>query len=304
MNKTDKIRTLLNNDSALSSRVIAGAVGCTRRLVRKVRQEMGPKATNMPKILIFDIETAPMEVYVWHLWKNVVGPDMVIKDRSMLSWSAKWLFESEIMGQRVSSKEAYDRTDESILSGLWYLLNEADIVIAHNGNSFDVKIANGRFAVAGLLPPMPYKSIDTLLYARKIFNFPSFKLDCLNSYFGLDLKMDHEGMGLWKKCVNHSNEALDTMLKYNKRDVAILEELYLKVRPWMKGHPNVGLYIDTDEKLCSNCGNEDLTWGGYYFTPAGRFKSFRCDACGAIGRSRTSELDKETRARLTLSVAA
>jgi hypothetical protein len=264
---------------------------------------MGPRGKNMPKILIFDIETAPMEVYVWHLWKNVVGPDMVIKDRSILSWSAKWLFESEIMGERVTTEEAHNRTDESILSGLWFLLNEADIVVAHNGNSFDVKIANGRFAVAGLHPPMPYKSIDTLLYARKVFNFPSFKLDCLNGYFGLDLKMDHEGMGLWKKCVNFNEEAMRTMLKYNKRDVAILEELYLKIRPWLKGHPNLGLYIDTDEQVCSNCGNEDLSWEGAYFTPAGKYRTFRCEQCGAIGRSRTSDLDKETRARLLLSVA-
>jgi hypothetical protein len=258
----------------------------------------------MPKILIFDIETAPMEVYVWHLFKNMVTPNMVIKDRSMLTWSAKWLFDNKIMGQRVSTTEAFNRTDESILSGLWTLLNEADIVVAHNGNAFDIKVANARFAVNGLLPTMPFKSVDTLLYSRKVFNFPSHKLDCLNGYFGLDLKMDHEGMDLWKKCVSGNEAALNTMLQYNKRDVAILEELYLKLRPWLKGHPNVGLYIDTEETICSNCGNEELTWGGYYFTPAGRYKSFRCDKCGAIGRSRTSDLDKETRARLLLSVAS
>jgi hypothetical protein len=304
MNKSEKAKALIADDSTLTNRQIATAIGCTRRLVRHVRQEMGPKVTNMPKILIFDIETAPMEVYVWQLWKNVVTPGMVIKDRSMLSWSAKWLFDDKIMGEHVSTGEAYSRKDDSILSSLWYLLNEADMVIAHNGFSFDVKIANARFALAGLSPPMPYKVIDTLRHAKKVFSIPSFKLDEMNAYFGLDLKMDHEGMGLWKKCVNHDVAALDKMLKYNKRDVTILEELYLRIRPWMKGHPNVALYINTDETLCTNCGNEELTWGGYYFTPAGKYKSFRCDDCGAIGRSRLSDLDKETRARLLLSVAA
>jgi hypothetical protein len=265
---------------------------------------MGSTAKKMPKILIFDIETTPMEFYGWQLWKQTVTPNMVIKNWSMVSWSAKWLFDDKIMGQIVGPDEAFNRTDESILSGLWELLNEADIVIAHNGSKFDVKMSNARFAVAGLYPPLPYKVIDTLLYVNKVFRFPSHKLDCLNEYFGLDLKMDHEGIGMWKKCVNRDKEALKLMLKYNKRDVTILEELYLKIRPWMKGHPNVALYIDTDEKLCTNCGNEELTWGGYYYTPAGRFKSFRCDACGAVGRSRTSDLDKETKARLLLSVAA
>ena len=248
MTKTDKIKALLEGDPSLSSYVTANVVGCSRRLVRKVRQDMGI-GVNMPKILIFDIETAPMEVYVWHLFKNVVTPNMVIKDRSMLSWSAKWLFEAKIMGQRVKGSEAVDRKDDSILSGLWYLLNEADIVIAHNGNQFDVKIANARFAVAGLHPPMPYKTIDTLLHSRKVFNFPSQKLDCVKGYFGLALKMEHEGMDLWKKCVNGYEASLDKMLKYNMRDVTILEELYLRIRPWMKGNPNLGLYIDTDETL-------------------------------------------------------
>jgi len=303
VNKSEKIRAVLTDEPTLPSKLVANVVGCTRRLVRSVRQEMGTVVKSMPKILIFDIETTPMEVYVWKLWKNVISPDMVIKDRSMLSWSAKWLFDDHIMGQRVAAQEARDRTDLSILSDLWHLLNDADIVVAHNGNSFDVKISNARFAVAGLFPPMPYKVIDTLTHSKRVFGFPSYKLDCLNSYFNLDLKMDHEGMDLWKACVNGSEKALDTMLKYNKRDVTILEELYLKIRPWMKGHVNVGLYIDTDETLCTNCGNDDLTWGGYYFTPAGKYKAFRCDKCGAIGRSRISDLDKETRARLLLSVA-
>jgi DNA polymerase elongation subunit (family B) len=267
---------------------------------------MGSKR-NMPKILIFDIESAPMECYTWGIFKQVIHTNMVKKDWSMLSWSAKWLFDDKIMGQVVSPIEAFNRTEESIIAKLWELLNEADIVIAHNGNQFDIKMTNARFAINGLYPPLPYKSIDTLRYVRKVFRFPSYKLDCLNEYFGLDLKMHHEGMGMWKKCIENGPEArehLDLMLKYNKRDVSILEELYLKIRPWLKGHPNVALYIDTDEKLCTNCGNEDLTWGGYYYTPSGRFKSFRCDSCGAVGRSRTSDLDKETKARLLLSVAA
>jgi hypothetical protein len=257
----------------------------------------------MPKILLFDIETAPMEVYVWRLWKNVVTPGMVIKSLSMLSWSAKWLFEDKVMGERVTTNEAFNREDGSILGNLWNLLNEANLVVAHNGATFDVKIANARFALAGLNPPMPYRVIDTLRHTKKIFNVPSFKLDELNAFFGLDLKMEHEGMELWKRCVNWDHLALDKMLKYNKRDVVILEELYLKIRPWMKGHPNVGLYINTDEEVCTNCGNENLTWGGHYFTPAGKFRSFRCE-CGAIGRSRFSDLDKETKARLLLSIAA
>jgi hypothetical protein len=298
------IQALHVKNPALSNREIADVVGCSRRLVRMIRNTSEDSTKHMPRILLFDIETAPLEVYVWHLWKNVVSPGMVIKDRSMLSWSAKWLFSDKIFGEVVSAKEAFNREDSSILSGLWTLLNDADIVIAHNGNGFDVKISNARFALNGINPPMPYRTIDTLLAARRVFNVSSFKLDDLNAYFGLDMKMEHEGMSLWRKCVNHDTEALRTMLKYNKRDVVILEELYLKIRPWIRAHPNLGLYIDTDKEVCTNCGNDSLNWAGYYYTPAGRYRSFRCDSCKAIGRSRVSDLDKETRAKLLLSIAA
>ena len=183
-------------------------------------------------------------------------------------------------------------------------MDEADIVIAHNGLQFDNKIANARFLKAGMAPPMPYRTVDTLRATKRVFKFPSFSLNELNTELGLGNKMETGGMDLWRQCVNHDKDALNRMLEYNKMDTLILEELYLKVRPWLKGHPNVALYINTDEQACTNCGNEDLQWGGYYYTPAGKYKSFRCNGCGAIGRSRLSDLDKETRAKLMLSVAA
>ena len=49
------------------------------------------------------------------------------------------------------------------------------------------------------------------------------------------------------------------MLKYNKRDVTLLEEVYLRIRPWIKGHPNCANYIDSKVPICSNCGSKNLT---------------------------------------------
>jgi hypothetical protein len=303
MNKTEKIKAILTDMPDLSTEMISRAVPCSKRMVRHVRQEMGTKGTTMPKILIFDIETSPMEVYVWGLYKQQISTANVIKDWSLLSWSAKWLFGNEIMSQRVTGAEAKERKDGSIVSGLWKLLNEADIVIGHNSQRFDVRKSNFRFAMNGLLPPMPYKQIDTMKHAMKVFGVSSYKLDYLNKVFGNDAKIKTD-FSLWPACVRGDEEALAKMEEYNRFDVVVTEELYLTLRPWMKGHPNVALYINTDETLCTNCGNEELSWGGYYYTPAGKYKSFRCDKCGAIGRSRISDLDKETRARLLLSVAA
>jgi hypothetical protein len=309
----------LGRETNLSNYEIANAVGCKPRTVRRI---LGPhmnriKARLDPayaatavtpakaaKILLLDIESSPMEVYVWQLFKNnYIDPKNVIKDWSILTWSAKWLFEPEIMSMGVTPKNAIDREDKSILLPLWQLLDDANMVVAHNGAKFDIKKMNTRFAEAGFKPPMPYRVIDTLTHARRVFAMSSYKLDYINTFFDLEGKSEHGGFNMWKRCVNGDVGALEEMRTYNESDVRALEELYLQIRPWIKGHPPVGLYIDTDGTACTNCGNVDLEWGGSYFTPAGRYAAFRCNTCGAIGRSRTSDLTKEERAMLCLSVA-
>lgn len=315
MTYKDRIHYLAEHTS-LKNAEIARKLGCSKRTVRRyigrwsdrMQRKMGHDPTIVAKedsarILLFDIESAPMEVFVWQLMKNnYINPMNVIKDWSVLTWSAKWLFEPDVLSARVSGSEAINREDKSTVQKLWYLLDEADIIIAHNGARFDVRKINARFALNGLTPPMPYKVIDTLKVARQNFAFSSFKLDYINKMFGLSEK-SHPGWEIWKRCVAGDEEALRVMDEYCQRDVMILEELYLVIRPWIKSHPNLGLYIDTDKNVCTHCGNEDLNWGGIYTTGIGVYAAFRCERCGAIGRSRKTLLDKEMKKRLTSSIA-
>jgi len=256
---------------------------------------------NNPKILLLDIETAPMTVLVWGLWKQRIYPENVIKEWSCLSWSAKWLCDNEVMSAVVSPKEAIDRVDKSIIKGIWELINEADILIAHNLLSFDNRKLMARFIINGLPPPMPYQTIDTLKHSQKNFAFSSHKLDYLNRMFNLQLKTE-TSYNLWKRCINGDIAALKEMESYNRSDVTALEELYLRIRPWIKSHPNIGLYFDNVKTVCPNCGSDILEWKGQYYTQAGKFKSFRCE-CGAIGRSRYANLTKEERRNLIRPVA-
>ena len=303
----ERILYLAENTNLRNSE-IARKLGCSKRTVRRhagpwadrMQRKMGhdPKVVkkeDSARILLFDIETAPMEVYTWslqqHGWMN---PDMVVKDWSIISWAAKWLFEPDVISMRVSGTEAIDRTDASIINELWALLDEANIVIAHNGARFDARKANARFALNGLTPPMPYRIIDTLQVARQQFALSSFKLDYINQLFGLQ-KKGHPGFDIWRRCVHGDEEALRVMDEYCKRDVMILEELYLHIRPWIKGHPNVSLYQDAETDACGNSGNTNLNWGGYYTTPAGKYRAFRCTNCGAIGRFKSAEKIVATR---------
>lgn len=243
---------------------------------------------SIPKILIFDIETAPVKAYVWKLWKTDVHLPQIISDWFCIAWSAKWLYGSQTMGDVLTPEEVRDEDDSRIMENLWQLINDADIIVSHNGNKFDIPRINSRFIVNGLSPTKPYFSVDTCQIARRQFGFSSNKLDALATHFNIPHKLDTD-FDLWKRCLEGDEKALKYMLKYNKKDVEILEEVYLKLRPWIKNHPNMG-NLGSLECACANCGSESVTLvpDKYYYTSIGKYPLFRCNDCGAVSRGRKS----------------
>ncbi|MBT6047939.1 MAG: hypothetical protein HOG49_14110, partial [Candidatus Scalindua sp.] len=195
------------------------------------------------KVLLFDIETTPMEVFVWQLnskSNNYISHGNIIEDWNILSWSAKWLYDSKVMSDIQTPREAKNRNDKRISQSIWNILDEADIIIAHNGDRFDIKKLNTRFFMNGLNPPSPYQSIDTLRVAKRSFAFSSNRLDYLGQIMTNKGKLE-TNFQLWKDCLKGDKSQLDRMLAYNEEDVRLLEEVYVQLRPWVKSHPNMGL---------------------------------------------------------------
>jgi hypothetical protein len=254
-------------------------------------------------ILLLDIETAPILAYVWSLWKPTIAHMQIDRDWFIISWRAKWLLEEEIFGDVLTPNEAVEQNDKRIIKSIWEMINEADIVIAHNGNKFDLPKLNTRFVYHGLEPPMSYQSIDTLAVAKRHFKFTSNRLDYLGDFLGVGRKIPTDWT-LWEKCYFGDIEALEHMYEYNEQDVLLLEDVYIKLRPYIKSHPNLGVFSDEIVSQCPNCGSTKLNWGGTpYTTGVGRYTSFRCLDCGAVGHSRISELDKYKRKELVTSCA-
>ena len=247
------------------------------------------------KVLLFDVETAPLRSYTWGLWKQNIQPDQIISDWFMLTWSAKWLFEDKVYSDGLTSREAIAQDDKRISQTIWKMINEADIIIAHNANRFDVKKLNTRFLINGLMPPMPYQVIDTLDHLRKRFSISSNRLDYVNKILGLGRKIATGGFKLWDGCVKGDKTCLKHMEEYNRSDVMILEDTYLYIRPWIKPHPNMGLFIEEDIKVCPSCSSSDLIYGGTtYNTAACIYEAFRCGNCSSVGRNKKAIKDKST----------
>lgn len=276
----------------------SGSAGKTNnKKVEKWKYPNKPAA----KILILDIETSLMRVYVWGLYKQRIPHTNIISDWFVISWAAKWLNDSETFGAVVTPNEAVSCNDRRVIESIWQMLDKADIVICHNGDRFDLRKLNARFLHHGIKPPSPYVSIDTLKQSRNIFAMSSHKQDHLTKFLQLPEKLETE-FEMWPKCMNGDKETLKRMFDYNLGDILGLEELYLTLRPWMRSHPNVAIFEAGDRLLCSHCGSENLKLKGSYLTPVNKYDSYQCE-CGAFTRSRFSAMTTKERRRLGASTA-
>lgn len=260
------------------------------------------KAKTRPRVLVIDIETAPIEGYVWGIWEQNVGLEQIKTEWSILSYCAKWLNEPKLMFDHTGGRGARKvRDDRKLLKGIWALLDEADIVVAQNGQKFDVKKINARLIVNGHKPYSPIRIVDTLLVAKKHFGFTSNKLAWQSMYLTDTPKSEHKkfpGFELWKECLADNPAAWREMKKYNCIDVVSTEKVYLKQLPWIKSHPNIGAYRAHHGVQCPKCGSHKLQRRGYEVTQQSRFARLKCTSCGGWSREKQSLIEKTARAAL------
>lgn len=235
------------------------------------------------KILLLDIETAPASAYTWSLWDVNIGLNQIITDKYVLMWSAKWLDNKEVMFDTVarhSHSSHYTNVGEkAIAKSIWKLLDEADIVITHYGNGFDLKELNGLFLKHHLKPVSSYVSIDTKAVVKQNFRFLSTKLEFILKKLELGEKAKHEGFGMWLGCMAGDKKAWDKMIKYCKRDVTELQKLYLELKPFIKNHPNLNLWNNTTGK-CENGCKSRLEKKGFAYTKQNVYQRYICPECG------------------------
>jgi len=241
-----------------------------------------------PRILTLDIETSPLIAYTWGpKWETSIIE--TINEMNILSYSAKWLNGNQITKGLCDYKGYKPKKvdDKKLVTDLVKLLDEADIVVTQNGVDYDTKIINARAIKHGITPPSPYKNIDTKREAKKIVRLDSYSLNDMGKYFNLGAKLSHSGFSLWKQCIAGNTSAWNKMKKYNAQDVKLTEQVYLKLKPYMKTHPNVNAYINPlkPQKLvntgdCPSCESSNTHARGYATNQTTRYGRAQCQDCG------------------------
>jgi len=230
------------------------------------------KSAPTPRVLLFDIETTPNLSYTWGKYEQDVI--RFKKEWEILSVAYKWLGESRV--QCIGRNSL--KNESALVQKLWQLFDEADVVIAHNGASFDDKKSRAKFLEHKLPPPSPYKVIDTKRIAKAQFAFSSNSLNDLGEKLGLGKKVDTGGFDLWLGCMDGKRASWTKMLRYNRQDVVLLERVYLKLRSWAPTHPNLSLHAGL-MRACPVCQSTRIQRRGYKYAQASVKAQYQCRTC-------------------------
>jgi hypothetical protein len=234
------------------------------------------------KILFLDIESQPYTALVWGVRKQYLTSKNLLDTGGILCFAASWAGKDYVLFDSVQQSG-----EEAMLRSVHALLEEADVVVTYNGNSFDIPMLNREFLKYKLLPPAPYKSVDVYRVVRSKFRFASNKMDDVLKELGFGGKTHHRGLMLWLECMQGKKDAWKEMEEYNVNDVVELENLYDRVLPWITNHPNHSLYVEST--VCPNCGGNHFQQRGWAYTRTFKYKRLQCKDCGTWSRSTARE---------------
>lgn len=241
-----------------------------------------------------DIETKPNICYTWGLFNQNIGLEQIVEPGATLCWAAK-VERNGKMDKKIQFKSVFHDGHEDMVAAAHALLDEADVIVHYNGQSFDIPILNKEFVAMSLAPPTTYQQIDLLQTARHRFKFASNKLDFVSQFLGLGAKHQHKGMALWTGCMNNVKADWKLMKEYNIQDVELLPVLYGRLLPWINNHPNMALFTDEERPVCTNCGSAHVHCKGVERLSTQSYTRFKCVDCGTNLRSRYTALPLEKR---------
>lgn len=232
-----------------------------------------------PKVLLYDLESSPNVVYTWGVREQ--NALKVITPRQIISFAYKWLGDEKITVMALPDFPGYSAkcpNNRALIAELHKVISESDIAIGHNITEFDDRVSNTDILRHGFAPPPPHRVIDTLGIARTRFRFNSNSLGELGEFLGLGKKVNTGGFALWEGCMKGDPKAWAKMKRYNAGDVALLEKVYYKFRPWMRNHPDMNALDRNDG--CPACRSPRLHSRGFSIFTGGKRHRYQCQDCG------------------------
>lgn len=186
----------------------------------------------VPRVLYLDIETLPMqtEVYQRKQYGNYLNTRMR-NQVTMACWAARWL-DSPTTYDFLNVKEMRGLDDSRIAESLTELVNQADLVVGHNVDAFDLAQLRTRAIIGNTTAPKSVDTYDTLKVARTHFTFEGNSLRTLCHLLGLPNKGQPPDDWARSIMVFHDRYVMQEVVAYCKGDVDILPAVHERLRKY------------------------------------------------------------------------
>lgn len=236
-----------------------------------------------PRILVLDIETAPILGYSWGIWQQNIEPmKQIVAPPRMLCYGAKWHGERK----KFFASEYHDGR-LPMLESIAALLDEADFVVGWNSARFDRPWIQSEIDREGIYLPSPSTDIDLMRVAKKELRLPSYKLDYVaQKHYGLPGKVTHQGFQLWRDVLEGDDavkaKAWRKMKQYQLGDIDVTDAVLVRMARLIRLLPNPALF--SDDGTPEGCGTPGcagtLHKRGYFYTTVSAYQRYRCSECG------------------------
>ena len=217
----------------------------------------------MKRTAFIDIETSLLEFYSFRTGTQFLGIDDLKEGSQTKLLTAAWGTWHDLhtkgrdgvkMVKNSDRKQAFRKDpldDTYVLKKLWKVLDDSDVIVAHNA-AFDKGWIEGRFMDLGWKQPSKYYVYCTFRTLHGL-NGVSKKLDYLSQKLVGTEKVSHDGKPLWIRCQEGDPEAFKEMGDYNIGD--IYDTLY-------KVYLRTALYVNRNKAI-------DLAGEGLFCTVTG-----------------------------------
>ncbi len=237
-------------------------------IYRKYLRKMNTPV-DQPKILIYDIETSRVQADLWWSGKQYVNGSQITSEPSIITLAWKWFGSDEVYHLKWDKK----KSDKKLVTDFLKEYNKADMVIGYNNDNFDNRWINARALRYGLDVNVHVKSFDIMKQSKRLFRLPSYSMNYLAKFVGVETKLQHTGLAMWEAIQNggkrEAKKAMKLMIEYNVQDIIVTEQVFLKVVKYMKFPIHLGVIGGKSKASCPSCGSENVKLHKTSVTAAG-----------------------------------
>lgn len=184
-----------------------------------------------------------------------------------------------------------DSTDDSrLVKDALSILAGADMWFTWYGTRHDVPLVNSRAVKHGLpiLPPIPH--VDGWRVSKYNLRLPSNRLASVSSFLELPEKTPIKS-DMWVRARAGYMNGLKYVYAHGLQDVVVTREVYKRMRPLIREHPNVS-HMNGVANGCPSCGGVKVQKRGVTVSLKRVKQRYWCPTCGSWSSSRGFTFDQ------------